>query len=311
MRSIVDGHCDTIVKLLKDGEGLLENQKHLDLRRLSEFGTPVQFFAIWLEPAFYPISLRQTIKSIDYYYSQLEQNKDIIRHSNGYQDILKNKAEGKMSGLLSLEGGEALEGDISSLRMLYRLGVRGMTLTWNHRNPLGDGVAERGTGGGLTSFGKDVVREMNRLGMVVDVSHLSENGFWDVERTAEMPYIASHSNAKGICSCPRNLTDEQIRVIAGRGGVIGINLYPPFIAEKETVDLEDVMRHIDYIINLAGDDCIGLGCDFDGIDKTPVDLQNISHLKKLLERIEMEYGKEIADKIAEKNFLRILKKILR
>jgi len=311
MRSIVDGHCDTIVKLLRDGEELLENQKHLDLRRLSEFGTSVQFFAIWLEPAFYPISLRQTIKSIDYYYSQLEQNKDIIRHSNGYQEILKNKADGKMSGLLSLEGGEALEGDISSLRMLYRLGVRGMTLTWNHRNALGDGVTEGDTGGGLTSFGKDVVREMNRLGMVVDISHLSENGFWDVERTAEMPYIASHSNAKGICSCPRNLTDEQIRVIAGRGGVIGINLYPPFIADKETVDIEDVMRHIDYIINLAGDDCIGLGCDFDGIDKTPVDLQDISQLKKLLERIEMEYGKETADKIAEKNFLRILKKILR
>ena len=176
---------------------------------------------------------------------------------------------------------------------------------------MGDGVAERDTCGGLTSFGKDVVREMNRLGMVVDVSHLSVNGFWDVEKTAEMPYIASHSNARGVCSGARNLSDDQIRAIAGHGGVIGINLFSPFVADKERVGLEDVMRHIDYIIKLAGDDCIGLGCDFDGIDKTPVDLQNISHLKKLLDRIEKEYGKETADKIAEKNFLRVLKKILK
>lgn len=308
--SLIDGHCDTIVKLLRDKGNLYCNNKHLDIKRLKEYQSALQFFAIWLNPSFYPIALKQTIKSIDFYYQQVGLNKEFITHVNTYEEICKNKTEGKVSALLSLEGGEALEGELSSLRMFYRLGVRAMTLTWNHRNELADGVAERETKGGLTVFGKEVVKEMNRLGMIVDVSHLSEAGFCDVEKIAEKPYIASHSNAKAICDVPRNLSDTQIKAIAERGGMIGINLYPPFVAKKEKVNIEDIMLHIDYIIKLVGADILGLGCDFDGIDSSPIDICQVSDIKKLLEQIERKYGASIAEKIAEKNYMRFLKEIL-
>lgn len=311
MRSMVDAHCDTIVKLMDKQEDLLQNKGHIDLKRLEMFGTPVQFFAVWLNPSFYPISLRKTLEYIDFYYEQLEKNKKRIRHVLSYDDILKNKEDGLLSGLLSLEGGEALEGELSSLRMLYRLGVRAMTLTWNHRNALADGAAERATGGGLTLFGKAVVKEMNRLGMVVDVSHLSEAGFWDVEEIAEAPYIASHSNARGVCDAPRNLSDEQILALAKRGGVLGINLYPAFLTSHKEAAIKDILAHISYIISLAGEDCIGLGCDFDGVDKLPQGIEGVLQIKDVMQAIENEFGEEIADKIAEKNYLRVLKTILK
>lgn len=307
---LVDGHCDTIVKLLRDNGELYCNDKHLDIKRLKQYESALQFFAIWLNPNFYPIALRQTIKSIDFYYQQLELNKKWISHVNTYEEICKNKKKGKMSALLSLEGGEALEGELSCLRMFYRLGVRAVTLTWNHRNALGDGVAEKHTKGGLTEFGKEVVKEMNQLGMIVDVSHLSKAGFWDVEKVSGKPYIASHSNAKAICNTSRNLSDKQIKAIAQKGGVIGINLYPPFVAKKKSVAIEHIMLHIDYIIKLVGTDTLGLGCDFDGIESTPKDICEISDIKKLLEQIEKKYGESVAEKIAEKNYMRVLKELL-
>ncbi len=311
MIRFVDGHCDTIVKVLDYGENLLENQRHIDIKRLKECGSPLQFFAIWLDPRYYPISLRKTIQYIDFFNSQLEKNKEYLAPVYCYADIEKNQILGKISALLSIEGGEALEGDISVLRILYRLGVRAMTLTWNYRNALADGVLENQTGGGLTRFGKTVVEEMNILGMIVDISHISEKGFWDVEKIAECPYIASHSNAKAVCPAPRNLTDDQIKAIARRGGVIGLNMYPPFLSATGHANMEDVLKHIDYIIELVGDDYIGLGCDFDGIDETPSDIRHVSDIQSLMSVIEKRYGADTMEKIAERNFLRVLKKILK
>ncbi|NLK38401.1 MAG: membrane dipeptidase [Epulopiscium sp.] len=311
MIRFVDGHCDTIVKMADHGEDLWENQRHIDIKRLQEFGNPLQFFAIWLDPRHYPISLHKTMEYIDFYYQQLKLYEEYIAPVYSYEDIQKNDVCGKISALLSLEGGEALEGSLSILRMYYRLGVRAMTLTWNYRNALADGVLESETGGGLTKFGKEVVQEMNNLGMIVDVSHISEKGFWDVEKIAEQPYIASHSNAKAICPAARNLTDEQIKVIARRGGVIGINLYPPFLSEANHASMEDVLQHIDHIIELVGDDYIGLGSDFDGIEHTPFDICHVSDYSVLFQKIEARYSKDTMEKIGHRNFLRVLKKILK
>lgn len=307
---MVDGHCDTVVKAFERNVPLFENNGHVDLKRLLEFGSPVQFFAVWLEKSYYPISLRQTLKYIDYYYQELKENEGCIGHVNTFADILKNKEQGKISGLLSIEGGEALEGELSTLRMLYTLGVRAMGLTWNYRNQLADGVGELETGGGLTRFGKEVVKEMNRLGMVVDVSHLSETGFWDVDGIATKPYIASHSNAKSICDAPRNLSDDQIRAISSRGGVIGINLYSGFLTNGKEAHMQDILAHIHHIIQIGGDQCLGLGCDFDGIDAMPIEIKDVSDIKRLLETVSQQFGYETAEWIAEKNFLRVLKNIL-
>lgn len=310
MYSYADGHCDTIVKIYNEKEQLKKNNKHLDLERIGNFEHTLQFFAVWLHPQYYPIALRQTLAYIQFYFDQLAANADHISHVFSYADILKNQKKGKISAILAIEGGEALEGEITTLQILYRLGVRAMTLTWNHRNALADGVGEDITGGGLTHFGRKAVAEMNRLGMVVDVSHLNEAGFWDVDKIAEAPYIASHSNAKAICNVPRNLSDQQLKAIADKGGVSGLNFYPSFLTENGKASIRNVMEHIDYIMHLTGEDFISLGGDFDGIDSTPEGLSDSSYIVELFHRIERTYGRRVADKISHENLLRVLKNVL-
>lgn len=188
--------------------------------------------------------------------------------------------------------------------------MRALTLTWNHRNALADGAGENATGGGLTKFGKEVVREMERLGMLVDVSHLSDAGFWDVEKLAKKPFIASHSNARAVCAVQRNLTDDQLRAIAAKGGVVGLNFYPNFLAKGEKAGIEDILRHTLHMLDIMGEDHIGFGSDWDGIDNTPHDLLHLGEMPQLLARMEAELGKDILEKIREKNFLRILREVL-
>ena len=306
----VDGHCDTIVKLFHSGEKLRRNKNHLDLERLFHYNGSVQVFALWLDPVYYPIALRQTLKYLDFYQTQIAQNLDFISHVESYEDIVQNQKQGRLSALLSIEGGESLEGEIAVLRLLYQLGVRMMGLTWNYRNSLADGVRDRETGGGLTAFGKSVVQEMNRLGMIVDVSHLSDRGFYDVAHIAEAPFIASHSNSRVICDMPRNLTDDQLRILAEFGGGVGINYYPVFVSKKKTAEIEDLIQHISHILDVAGENCIGFGSDFDGIHATPKDLRRVEDMEIFLDRLHREFGKEVTAKIREKNFHRVFRQVL-
>lgn len=183
-------------------------------------------------------------------------------------------------------------------------------MTWNGRNELADGVGESETEGGLTRFGRAVVQEMNRLGMVVDASHLSEAGFWDVLEVSNQPVITSHANSRCICNHRRNLTDEQIRALAARGGVIGLTFYPDFI-HPDQPSLEKLLDHMDHIISLAGVDCIGLGSDFDGIDQVTSGLEDISRLPAITEgRWRRGYREEEIAKILGGNFLRVLQQVL-
>lgn len=308
MKGFVDAHCDTIVKLCGRGERLREcPAMQLDLQRLAAYPASVQFFAVWLDPQYYAIPMRQTMKYIAFYHRQMAENAGYIRHVDTYADILRNKAQGLHSAVLSLEGGEALEGELSALEIYHRLGVRAVTLTWNHRNALADGAAENATGGGLTRFGRDAVREMERLGMLVDISHISDAGFWDVERLAQKPFIASHSNARAICPHPRNLTDDMLRAIAAKGGVAGLNFYPTFLRENGRAGMEDILRHAAHMLDVMGEDHIGLGSDWDGIETTPEGLCHAGDLAALFERMEREFGLEITEKIREGNFLRVLR----
>lgn len=309
MKSYADAHCDTVVKAMEAGENMLEFSGQLNLEKLAAYGPAVQIFAIWLEPKYYPIAMRQTVKYLDYYLEQMERYKDRVGMVKRFSDILENKKQGKLSAILSLEGGEALEGEIAALRMFHRFGVRLMTLTWNHRNALADGVAERGTGGGLTTFGKAVVKEMERLGMMVDVSHLTDAGFYDVAKMAEQPFVASHSNARAICPHPRNLTDEQLKIIGEMNGFVGLNFFPPFVAEKDAVTQDDLLRQLTHMLDMAGEDAVGLGSDFDGIDVTPTDLRAVEDMALFLERMKQEFGSHLAEKIREKNFLRVAERV--
>ena len=217
----VDFHCDTLYRLVNKKTDFFEGTEegHVDFPRMKEGKVHLQVFAVFVDPKFMrKNAATMALKLINKMHEIVEKSSEIELVLQG-EDIDRIKKEGKIGALLSIEGGEALEGEIALLRMFYKLGVRAITLTWSLRNDLGDGV-DGVPDSGLTSFGKEVVKEMNRLGMIVDVSHLNEKGFWDVIDISEKPVIASHSNAKALCSHRRNLTDEQIKAIAQKGGVI-------------------------------------------------------------------------------------------
>ncbi len=207
---------------------------------------------------------------------------------------------------MSIEGCEALEGNIDNLYSLYDEGIRLATLTWNYKNCVATGVGESNLGGGLTDFGKEAVKEMERLGIIVDVSHLSDEGFYDVEKHTEKPFIASHSNSRAVCNHPRNLTDDQLKIIGERGGMAGLNMCVDFLSDRGETDRSDILRHAEHMLNVCGENSVCLGCDFDGIFTTPKDMENVSKIDGLLELMENEFGKDITYKIAVGNFMRIM-----
>lgn len=290
MFKIFDCHCDTITKAMWSQQNIYKNNLHIDIEKLKIFERAVQVFAIWLDEQYLGEAYKNTLKTIDFYNSQLEEYKE---------HISKNINDDKIGAILSIEGGEAIEGSIEKLREFYEKGVRLMTLTWNHKNEIGNGALSD-FDEGLTDFGKKVVREMNRLNMIVDVSHLNVNGFWDVYRYTEKPFIATHSNSFSVCSHPRNLNDDQLKAIAETNSMVGVNLYPVFVdGDKGSVD--NIIRHFDYIMNIIGDKNLGIGCDFDGISICPEDISDVTKLYILYDRIKEVWGRDLADNIFYNN----------
>lgn len=310
---IVDGHCDTLSNLATGKRRLSEESAdgHLDLPRLKRGGGNVQFFAAYIESEYKPErALKRALQLLDLFFREMEANSQWISIVRNSDEINQALLEKKFAALLTIEGGEVLDGDLGILRLLYRLGVRSITLTWNQRNQIADGIGERRTGGGLTGFGLEVVKEMNRLGMLIDVSHISEAGFWDVLKYSTKPVAATHSNCQGICSHPRNLSDEQIKALDAQGGIMGMNFYPAFISGNQA-SLDDLLDHIDYIRNLVGTQVIGLGSDFDGIDSTPLGLEDVTQLPNLTRGlVARDYSDGEIRGILGANFLRVIKEVV-
>ncbi len=309
---ILDAHCDTIPSLMRNGEGLKKNSCHIDIERLKAYDNYVQFFAAFISPEQAKMgALNRALSIIDRLYREIEINENDIMLCRNYNEIINAIESGKIGAVLTIEGGEALEGSLPTLRMLYELGVRGITLTWNFRNQIADGVADGISGGGLTPFGRNVIGEMNRLGMLVDVSHISEKGFWDVIDISTSPIIASHSNAKKLCGHSRNLSDEQLLALKKAGGVTGLNLYPIFLNNEGKATMKDALLHIEHIVGLTGEDTLGLGSDFDGIECTPEGLEGVQCYSVLLnELLKLNYSDVLVKKIAGENFLRVIKAVL-
>jgi len=313
--TVFDGHCDTILGIInhKRTFGKRASTGHLDIPRMKEGGIDVQFFAVFIEDIYKPDrSLKRALQLIDCFFKEIEKNQDDISLVRNYNQIKKANKAGKISAILSIEGGEALEGDLAVLRVLYKLGVRLLTLTWNQRNQIADGIGESRTGSGLTEFGLKVIDEMNRLGMLIDVSHLSETGFWDVIKRSKVPIVASHSNCYSLCSHFRNLKDKQIKALADKGGVIGVTFVPNFLTqEKRKTTVEDVVKHIDYLVEKAGVDCVGLGSDFDGTDGLPLGLEGADKVPNITEKLLNRGYKEGEIKnILGGNFLRVFKEVV-
>lgn len=309
----VDFHCDTLYLLTEKDIDIAErnSESHIDVQRLIEGDVHLQVFAAFVEPKYMrKNAATMVLKMIDKMYQLIEKT-DKFKLILNADDINSAKNENKIGALLSIEGGEALEGDISLLRIFYKLGIRALTLTWSLRNDLGDGV-DGAESSGLTDFGKQVVKEMNNLGMIVDVSHLNERGFWDVIDISEKPIIASHSDCKSLCRHKRNLKDEQIKAIAQKGGVIGINFAPHFLRDDGKATIDDVLNHIDHISELVGTKYVGFGSDFDGIDKTPEGLHDVSCFPKLLDGLKNRgYTNEEINNICHGNFENLIKQILK
>lgn len=310
---IVDAHCDTITRIMELKENLYNNSCHVDISRLNKLGGCVQFFAAFIEPVYcQAYAMKRAVQIIDKLYEQVDLYKDNIALCFNHSDIISAVNNRKAAAIISIEGGEALQGDLAALRAFHKLGVRSICLTWNYRNEIADGVSDSSSGGGLTPFGRSVIKEMNNLGMIVDVSHISEKGFWDVIAETSSPIIASHSNAKKVCNHRRNLSDDQIIALKKNNGVMGINLYPSFLSNNNKANLKDIILHVEHITSLVGVDNIGLGADFDGIENTPEEIAGIEHIGLIFnELLKLNYSQEAVEKFAGGNFLRIIKSVIK
>ena len=322
MYRAVDMHCDTVSSLWRRGrEGkpgsLRESDLCVDLHKMRQGNYLLLNFAMFVLLGRDGDPLVHVLELMDEYERQMAANRDWIAPVYRYADIEKNQAEGKLSALLTVEEGGVTKGNVAVLRNLYRLGVRMMTLTWNFENELGYPHTLRELPDydpnkpyGLKEQGIAMVEEMDRLGMIVDVSHLSDGGFWDVIRYGKRPFVASHSNARAVQNHSRNLTDEMIRALADRGGVMGINFCDSFLASQGPGTVEDMIRHIRHIRNVGGIGCIGLGTDFDGIDNTP-EIGHAGEMPLLARGLEQAGFKPAEiDAIYSGNVLRVYQEVL-
>jgi membrane dipeptidase len=318
--TVCDTHCDTAMRMVNEGFdiGVRSDSGHVDIPRLIEGGVDVQVFACWVgkpdEPkGHYSALAKQMINAL---YTQFGRNFNLIEPVLKFGDIQKVNQNGKIAGIIGIEGGQAIEDSLYMLDVLYGLGIRIMTIVWGSTN-WADASREPEKFNGLTPFGKSVIKEMNRLGMIVDVSHSSDKTTWDVLETSTEPIIASHSSAQAICGHPRNLNDNLIKAISKAGGVICINFVPEFLDEEywkgsrtEPPTIDKVIEHIEHIIEVGGIESVGIGSDYDGMSPAPKDLEDASKLpnitKKLLERGLQE--NDVA-KIMGGNFLRVFAKV--
>jgi len=314
---VFDGHCDTILAMAR---GELDFRQggtggQIDLPRLQEGGVTCQIFAFGvIDPGKTPTNAAgKMLRLLDVFYRELEAGPG-LRLATSAQDILTAKANGEVAAFLSIEGGEAIQGQLELLRMYYQLGIRAMGLTWNHPNEIANGVDEEFSSQGLTPFGYEVVSEMNRLGMVIDVSHLNQASFWNVVEATSAPFIASHSNAYALCPHRRNLTDEQLLAMAKLGGVAGVVFVPPFLDPKGKASLDILIDHIDHIAGLCGVDHIGIGSDFDGFTAEPDSgevIPDVSAFPRLTERmLARGYKEDQVKQILGQNFLRVVERVV-
>jgi membrane dipeptidase len=317
----IDNHCDVLYQLWKREKEscsffsdkiqrnnlFLMDNSPLDVsyNSLKYSHVILQNFAIFVPDHIPPTGkLGVALKQIDLFYQNVEPYVPLWSCKN------ENRVE-EIRSVLSLEGGEALGKDISILRLFHRLGVRQIGLTWNCANALADGCKEA-RNGGLTNFGKECVKEMTRLGMIVDVSHLSEQGFWDVVSIPHVKVMASHSNTRKYCDHPRNLTDDQIKAIIALKGLIGITYVPQFVSHPyQEATMEHLLLHLEHIEYLGGENHLSFGSDFDGMENKLYGLNNAFDLPSLYNVLSNYFPGDFLQKWCYSNAYHFYKNSLR
>lgn len=333
---VIDLHCDTISKLRdyrlgrpvnneKEFDGsekvsqLYRNPFHLDIERMKQEEYLLQNFAIYIDSDLDPDVDEAYCAMYQIFQEEMKRNRQHICQVFSFSDILQNRKNGEISALLTVEEGQVAD-SISRLDELYRDGVRLITLTWNHKNVIGcpncirpDGsysLTMPNTEDGLTEYGFDVIARMEELGIIIDVSHLSDRGFFDVYENTKKPFLASHSNARSMTMHVRNLTDDMIRKIGTRGGVIGVNFETTFLGPEKDCGIAAVVRHLEYLRNIGGEDLLALGSDFDGIKGNP-ELRNVRDMRRLWDALHRAGWKQSTlDKLYHENVLRFYRDVL-
>lgn len=286
---------------MTEGGSLRKNNFHTDLERLHKFAPCAQVFAVCAETLDRPVEKADAM--LRRLSQEIEENSDIVMLCLNFHDIKKAAESGKVAVFISIEGCE----QISSLESAYQNGVRILHPTWNFDNELCGAAV--GSGRGLTEKGRAFVKKAQHMGFVLDMSHISERGFWDTLEACEKPVIAGHSNAKSLCNVPRNLTDEQFNALVLIGGGAGINLYPEFLGLGK--DINAVIAHIEHFLSLGGERSVFLGCDFDGIDSTPTGLDGVQKLDKLYnELLNRNYPEALVRALFWDNLYDIMEKTL-
>ena len=312
---VADGHCDTLGRVFEGQRRLGERSSigQFDLPRALDGGLTLELMATFTSAVRPGTGCRQTLQFIDVFYQELDAYGDLAMQAVCADDVRRAKDSGKVALMLSMEGAEGLEGDLRLLRTYYRLGLRCLGITWNRRNEAADGTEERGTGGGLTQFGRDLVKECIRLGIVLDLSHLAPRGVEDVLELADGPVIVTHANSYALWPHPRNLTDSQLEAIARTGGFVGFCPVAMFLGEnKDRGQLPALLDHVDHMVSVMGEDGVGLGMDFDGMEETRVlGIEDVSMLPNLSSGLsERGYSPAAISKILGGNFMRVLDSVL-
>ena len=284
---IFDGHCDTAFEMLRRHEPLYSNGLHVSLERAEKLDGYVQFFAFWTAARAANMTQQELLSQM--YHNLMTQFSLFNEHIHlclNAREVERTLAEGRAAALLSIEGAESIGCDPGLLEHAWHMGVRMISLTWNHENAL---AGCHGTDVGLSAQGREFVRRAQRMGMLIDVSHLSDRGFWDLCDITEGPIVASHSNARAVCGHSRNLTDDMFRQIVATGGTAGLNMFARFLTDGETCTMDDVLRHVDHFLSLDGAHHIALGGDLDGCDRMPAPMTGVDDYRVLIQAL-LDHG---------------------
>lgn len=307
---IIDSHCDLLSKMLLDPSidfKCIQPEVAVNLPRLQQVNMALQFFAIYIPEKVDGMHFEPILECIDLFYQKIAAHPKIafIQDRDDLEQAIQAK---KLGALLTLEGVDGLMGSMRNLRIAYYLGVRCMGITWNYANWAADGVLEA-RNGGFSAKGKKFVKECNHLGILLDVSHLAEAGFWQLMELSQAPVLASHSNTFELCPHPRNLSNEQIKAIITKKGMMGLTFVPWFV-KSVNPQISDLLLHIDHVCALGGENQLGFGSDFDGIEIFMPNLEHVGQYDNLANELLKKYPAVLVEKLLFGNWMSFLQRSL-
>jgi len=323
---IFDAHADIWTDVTaKRQHGMNDIIRNVHLGKFNNGGIYGGIFVIWIDPPYDKEPKKRMLEIIENMSVEITNNQDIIQIVKKYEDIEEAIRLDKLAVMIGIEGLSGIGENIDLINALYMFGARHASLTWNEENSLATGV-NGDPKKGLTKYGVEAVKKLEKLGMIVDVSHLNEKSFWDITRVVTKPFIASHSNCKALCDVPRNLSNEQLRAVADSKGVVGLNAFADFVDKDISKrDIEHLVNHIDYMVDIMGIDHVGFGFDFcdylegdtmssfaEGEDVGTKDFENAAKAQNIITILgNRGYSKQDIEKISYKNFHGIIKDILK